>query len=238
VTDRILLLASAQMDISQLPRNASIGTEDPLGARRNVAWSGSDGLFVGSASVGGVIEIPSWPHTEMFVVSKGEVRIENSGNIQTLLPGQGGVIGFGSRAVIEAEADSVWTFFVSVPASVPAEHNAGPVLLDARAALSPSSPPPASALIGPAPSCRRFEAFADVATTQSVGVWEATPYAREVRPHKVHELMHILSGSVELSEPDGRIVTVRKGETVFVPKGAQCGWNSQELVRKFFAVQD
>jgi uncharacterized cupin superfamily protein len=238
VTDRILLLSSAQKDMNQSLRNASIGTRDPLSARRDIAWSGSDGLFVGSASVEGVIEIPSCPHTEMFVVSKGEVRIGRSGFMQTLLPGQGAVVSFGSHARIEAEVGSVWTFFVSVPSSDPAEHNAGPILLDAEAALSPSSPPPASALIGPAPNCRRFETFADVATTQCVGVWEATPYSREVRPHKVHELMHILSGSVELSEPDGRIVTVRKGETVFVPKGAQCGWKSQELVRKFFAVQD
>ena len=109
---------------------------------------------------------------------------------------------------------------------------------DLDATLLPSAPPAVDALIGEAPDCRRCEAFKDSVTSHMTGVWEATPYHRDVRRHKVHELMHIIEGTVQLSQPDGQTVTVAPGETVFVPKGTLCGWRSESVIRKIFVVND
>lgn len=81
--------------------------------------------------------------------------------------------------------------------------------------------------------------FAFASEDESVlsGVWECAP-AREAYPdgYPVHEMMHILSGSVTMTHPDGRSETFRAGDTFFVPKGTPCTWENAETVRKFYMI--
>ena len=70
-----------------------------------------------------------------------------------------------------------------------------------------------------------------------VGIGESTPYQRHGRAHRLHELMHLLEGSVTLADEAGVEVTVNAGDTVFVAKGAFCAWTSTVYVRKVYAVK-
>lgn len=69
------------------------------------------------------------------------------------------------------------------------------------------------------------------------GVWECAP-AREDYPdgYPVHEMMHIISGSVTVTHPDGTVETFKAGDTFFIPKGRPCTWENTETMRKFYMI--
>lgn len=81
--------------------------------------------------------------------------------------------------------------------------------------------------------------FAHAAEDESLlsGVWESAP-AREEYPdgYPVHEMMHVISGSVTLTHPDGRSETFTAGDTFFIPKGSPCIWENTETLRKFYMI--
>lgn len=81
--------------------------------------------------------------------------------------------------------------------------------------------------------------YAYAAEDQSLlsGVWECAP-AREEYPdgYPVHEMMHIISGSVTLTHSDGRPETFKAGDTFFIPKGSPCTWENTETMRKFYMI--
>lgn len=69
------------------------------------------------------------------------------------------------------------------------------------------------------------------------GVWECAP-SREEYPdgYPVHEMMHVVSGSVTLTHPDGTSETFVAGDTFFIPKGRPCTWENTETLRKFYMI--
>ena len=69
------------------------------------------------------------------------------------------------------------------------------------------------------------------------GVWECAP-AREEYPdgYPVHEMMHVISGSVTLTHIDGTDETFVAGDTFFIPKGHPCTWENTETMRKFYMI--
>lgn len=81
--------------------------------------------------------------------------------------------------------------------------------------------------------------FAYAAEDESLlsGVWECAP-AREEYPdgYPVHEMMHVISGSVTLTHPDGNSETFTAGDTFFIPKGSPCTWENTETMRKFYMI--
>ena len=81
--------------------------------------------------------------------------------------------------------------------------------------------------------------FAFAADDESLlsGVWECAP-AREEYPdgYPVHEMMHIISGSVTLTHSDGTSETFTSGDTFFIPKGSPCTWENTETMRKFYMI--
>ena len=68
------------------------------------------------------------------------------------------------------------------------------------------------------------------------GVWECAPCREEIDSYPVHEMMTVLSGSVTLTDPDGRQETFTRGDTFFVAKGAPCVWEITETLRKFYMI--
>ena len=81
--------------------------------------------------------------------------------------------------------------------------------------------------------------FAYAAEDESLlsGVWEVAP-TREAYPdgYPVHEMMHLISGSLTLSHPDGRVEELKAGDTFFIPKGTPCVWENTEPLRKFYMI--
>lgn len=233
----ILLLARAGGGAVETPfRMGRLGQDDPFAAAREIAWTGPDAISAGRCRFAGVSEIAAFPHTEAVVVVSGRLRLSQpGGETLVLAAGEGGVIAHGTALSVDAGAGAQWVF-----CAVTGKTSATPGLtrLAADAPLAPSAAPGAELLVGPTPQCRSFNAFTDEATRFRAGTWDSTPYRRISRPHRVNELMHLVSGSVELTGADGGVTRVETGDSVFVAHGADCAWDGNEPVAKFYVVQE
>jgi len=90
--------------------------------------------------------------------------------------------------------------------------------------------------VGDAPTQHAQCYFTDMTGQMTVGQWQSTPFERAPGPFPRHELMHLLEGSVTLTDGDGVEHHFSAGDTLFVPRGAVCGWKSSETVRKFYCI--
>lgn len=228
------LLALADGTAASAFPPAALGSSDPFGDVRRVAYLGADGISAGIVQASGEFVVEEFPHTEMLVVHAGRVTLQDEQQTLDLSAGDSVVIGLGTALRVQAQAGSFWAFCAL---SQGAERKPGLAPLDPRAALNPSQGPDAQILIGPAPQCRSHNTFVDSASNLLIGVWDSTPYARHARPHKVHELMHLIEGSVTLQLADGVELKVNAGDTVFVAQGTPCAWESKVYVRKLYVVK-
>ena len=214
---------------------AALGSADPFTAGREIAWR-TPAAAAGRVGFAGALDVEAFPHTETMIVLAGALTLSVDGApALTVAPGSGVVVARGTRLRIEAPAGTRWAFYAATAGTAAAP---GITLLGADAALTPSAAPPIEVLIGSTPACRSFNAFTDEAANLRAGTWDSTPYARVSRPHKLSELMHILQGSVDLTGEDGTVFTVGQGDTVLVPQGAPCAWDSRVPVAKFYVVQE
>jgi uncharacterized cupin superfamily protein len=230
----VLLLARADNGpVATVFQPGRLTADDPFAEGRQIAALHDDGIAAGTLRINGTLNVPHYPFTEMLVVHRGVVTLRGDQSVE-LHPGQSAVIGRGTAVRIDASEDSFCAFFAATRAN--GADKPGVFLIDARATLTPSSPPEAAVLIGPTPQCRTNNLFEDTASPVRVGVWDSTPYVRTARAHKVHELMHLIEGTVELTHEDGTRLVANVGDTVFVQKGAVCAWTSTVYVRKFYGV--
>lgn len=216
-------------------RRAAFGPDDPFARCRDIAWEGPDSMSAGRVSFIGELNVERYPHTETLVVVEGELRLSAPGAAPLVAgPGAGAVIAGGTAVHIEAATRAR---FVFCAAASGATAKPGVTALHADADFKPSTPPPAEALLGPAPQCRSDNVFTDEQAQVRAGTWDSTPYHRIVRPHRMNEFMHLLAGSVRFASPDGSVLSAGTGDAVFVPQGAPIGWESSERVAKFYVVQ-
>jgi uncharacterized cupin superfamily protein len=228
------LLALADGNPASAFTPAALGQADPFGQVRQVAYLGDDGLSAGIVQASGDFVIEDYPHIEMLVVHAGQVTLQDEQQTIELSVGASVVVGRGTALRVRAQAGSLWAFCAL---SQGAERKPGLTPLDPRAALNPSQGLDAQILISAAPQCRSHNAFSDSTSNLQVGVWDSTPYTRRARPHKMHELMHLIEGSVTLQLADGVELKVNTGDTVFVPQGTPCAWESSVYVRKLYVVK-
>ncbi|CAN1602219.1 cupin domain-containing protein [Pseudomonas sp. B21-028] len=228
----------ARADGTPVPTTFTAGplsAGDPFGAQRRTAYTSPGDITAGVVEASGQFSTDEYPYAEMIVVHSGRVTLQSLGSTLELGPGDSAVIGRGSPLRVEVQGDAVWAFCADIQNI--GERNPGLTLLDPLAALSPSIPPDAEILISSTPQCRSHGMFVEEPTNLLIGVWDSTPYTRRSRPHKLHELMHLIEGSVTLQAADGSELVVNTGDTVFVPKGVPCAWKSTVYVRKFYAVK-
>ncbi|MCY1355396.1 hypothetical protein D9M69_418160 [compost metagenome] len=228
------LLALADGNPASAFTPAALGQADPFGQVRQVAYLGDDGISAGVVQASGDVVVEDYPHIEMLVVHSGQVRLQDEQQTLELSVGDSVVIGRGTALRVQAQAGSLWAFCAL---SQGEERKPGLTSLEPRAALNPSQGPDAQILISPAPQCRSHNAFSDGTSNLQVGVWDSTPYVRRARPHKMHELMHLIEGSVTLQLADGVELKVNTGDTVFVAQGTPCAWESDVYVRKLYVVK-
>ncbi|MBX8517241.1 cupin domain-containing protein [Pseudomonas cichorii] len=211
-----------------------LNSSDPFARQRRIAFIDGQGIAAGLVNLSESLSVEDYPYTEMLVVHRGAITLRSGDNCITVSLGESAVIGRGTGLQIEAQPNSQWAFCAATQATGP--DKPGITLIEQYAPLTPSSPPEASILIGTAPQCRSNNIFEDTASTLRIGVWDSTPYERFARPHKIHELMHLIEGSVDLQLENGPTLSVKPGDTVFVAQGAPCKWTSTVYVRKFYAV--
>lgn len=70
----------------------------------------------------------------------------------------------------------------------------------------------------------------------SVGVWECAPCREEIDAYPCDEMMHVLGGSVTLTDREGNAQTFTAGDTFFIAKGTPCVWEITETLRKFYML--
>ena len=68
------------------------------------------------------------------------------------------------------------------------------------------------------------------------GVWECAPCKEEIESYPVHEMMTIISGSLTLTDANGRADSFTAGDVFFIPRGTKCTWHITETLRKFYMI--
>lgn len=213
----------------------SIGVDDPLAGKREVIWTDDENTFAGRTTVGGAGFSGLYRHTEMLIVRTGVVRVIAGGQANELTPGHAAVIPAGAEVEIEGSENASWFFYAALQTSAASNEPRLPVFMTGYEDLQPSPPPAADVLKTSTPVCGVLEGISDTGTGSRYGVWAATPYARDVQIHKGHELMYVIEGGMTLSDGNGLSLKLEPGDTVFVPKGSPCGWESTVSMRKFYA---
>ena len=103
-------------------------------------------------------------------------------------------------------------------------------------ALQPSDLTPPDAFTGSDRTELNHTFFATPDESILSGVWQCAPCKEEIESYPVHEMMTVISGSVTLTDADGRSQTFTAGDTFFIPKGTKCTWHITETLRKFYMI--
>jgi uncharacterized cupin superfamily protein len=80
--------------------------------------------------------------------------------------------------------------------------------------------------------------FTDSTGHLTAGVWECTPCTSQIDAYPVDEFCVILSGTVVVTDGDGRAETFKPGDSFVIPKGTKCTWHMPETTRKYFVIFD
>ena len=218
-------------------RQAAFGKADPFALQREIAWEGPDSMAVGRVVFMGELDVASYPHIETIVVVEGELTLTAEGAAPLVLgPDAGAVIGCGTALRIRAASHTRFVFGAAVSTD-PAQGGLAKLPIYADANFKPSATLPPEVLLSLAPECRGDNVFTDDSAHFVSGIWDSTPYHRIVRAHGSNEFMHLVAGGVRFAAPDGSVQSLNKGDTLFVPRGAQVGWESSEHVGKYYVVQ-
>ena len=97
---------------------------------------------------------------------------------------------------------------------------------------------PAASLESGAPQQSGFGYLDEKSTGMSAGVWACTAFTGKMDAYSVHEFMTLIEGSVTIVHKDGSEVTVKAGESFFIPKGTVCQWKQPGNVRKYYVIWD
>ncbi|WP_072392487.1 cupin domain-containing protein [Hyphomicrobium sp. CS1GBMeth3] len=199
----------------------------------------TSGLTVGFWACSPVTaRIGPWSTNEVMILLEGSVTIDHAdGSTLEVMAGEAFFIPKGTICAWRQAGDLKKFFAIhddssGLVATQPDALHARKI--DFGAALTPTEGPASSLLLGAAPTCHEAVAFTDLTGQLTAGIWAAAPYERKAVPSPRHELMHILEGTVTLSDGAGREETFSAGDTCFVPKGAVAGWSSMTPVKKVF----
>jgi len=174
------------------------------------------------------------PQHELLVVLDGEIGIEGKESGGSLRAGSSLVVPKGAsfRWSVADQAKLVFMRYLAEDA----HEGANLIFVDPDVPLSSSGSPAAELLLSETPSCRNNTLYATPTRHWSAGVWDSTPYHRAPMVYAHYELMHILEGSVRITDDQGRATTFGQDSIFLVPKGAKCSWLSEEHVRKVWGI--
>lgn len=179
-------------------------------------------------------QVEALPTDEFVLVLAGRLEIESDTGALVIEQDEGAVLPVGTSFGWRA-SDELLAIIYAVPTEAPGSATA-PLLIDKKAPLSPSNPPPPENLLGPVPSCRAYSDYVSANKEFACGTWDSTPYRRRQIPYRQVELMLLLDGKVTFSDQKGR-VTFRTGDVCMFVRGDGCEWLSEEYVKKVYATQ-
>ena len=104
------------------------------------------------------------------------------------------------------------------------------------AAVLPAVDGPSADLITstPYPSVGREVIYTDSTGQFTVGIWEASAYTRKLAAFKDYELMHLIQGSMTITNAIDESQTFNIGETFIINRGVSNAWHSTDYLRKVY----
>lgn len=190
------------------------------------------GLWEAEANLGRWMD---WPCDEFMVILEGEVVMVEADRETVIGPGECFFIPKGRRCIWN-QAGYVKKIMVlfDVSPGQPAPEAQRIRMIDPATPLAPIPAPDAAILLSATPTQQACTVTSDASGQLTVGLWQSTAYERipVTAPH--HEVMHLLEGSMTLTDGVGRSQTFGPGETLLVPLGTQNAWKSTGTVRKIF----
>ena len=175
----------------------------------------------------------------MYVLEGSVTMVDERGAEQTIRAGEAFIIPKGMPVVWKQTEyiRKLYVIFDDASGMAPEDASALKVIrprpVDALAEIEVDA---SVGFIGGVPTQHGHSYFADMTGQMTVGLWQSTPFERAPAPFPRHELMHLLEGSVTLTDADGVAHNFAAGDTLFVPRGTVCSWKSTETVRKFYCI--
>jgi uncharacterized cupin superfamily protein len=194
------------------------------------------GYACGNARLGQtVFDCSTLPAHVVVVVRRGGVVLRMAdGTCIHLPPGAAAVLPKGLEFQWSSEAGSEFAF-VLLRSNTRTGSISSAIRLDPDVILEPTAGPARELITSlPLPQVRRNVLFREASGRMLVGVWDATPYTRIAAGFAQHELMHIVEGSVRLTDSSGKAVVFRAGDTFLMPRDTPTAWQSEGTVKKIF----
>ena len=174
-----------------------------------------------------------WPVDEFMVIVAGEVVIVEEDRETVVQAGESFFIPKGRRCIWN-QSGYARKYMLMVDDGTNPVASLPVVKVDPDASLTVAPPLPAEILLSAAPVQRDSTLFRNQAGCLTGGVWESTAYSRRLIDFPRHEMMHLLDGSMTLTDGNGDSQTIMAGETVFLPMGTPNAWVSSATVRKVY----
>lgn len=176
-----------------------------------------------------------WPVHEFMIVVSGEIVLIEETAETVVKAGETFFIPKGRRCIWNQATYARKIMLLFEDRDAPDSDGDCPIFkTDTQAPLSPFSPPGAERPDSGAPDQLATTLYQSASGRIELGLWHSTAWTRKRTEFPHHELMHILSGSVTLTEASGTVRQFSAGDTFFVPKGTQNAWHSTEPVHKIY----
>ena len=227
--DTLLVLGRQGIPVAAAA-TADLDTADPFADGRRIAFQDEAGFSSGHVAVSGERIIDDLPHPEVIVLTAGAIAAPS----RSFSKGEGLVLPRGFSGTLKIAPGTQW-FFCAMKAGGEGQERS-PILLDTALARPASAGPAAEVVVGAPPHCHALNLFTDPSGMRA-GVWDVTtPCERTFVPHRVHELMHIITGEVILTHRGGSRELIAAGDTILLPRGAPYAWKSSGEVVKYYCV--
>ncbi|MDB5556300.1 MAG: hypothetical protein JWL86_6284 [Rhizobium sp.] len=179
----------------------------------------------------------AWPVHEFMVIVEGEVVMVEEDRETVVGPGECFFIPKGRRCIWNQSgyAKKFMVIFDDL-SGVPTDGSLPIMKLDPDVPLQHCPSPPAETLISPVPEQFYHPYFTDPTGQLDIGVWQTTSVHGKLIAEPHHEVMHLIEGSVTLTDDGGTSQTFHAGDTFLVPAGTPHSWKSDSIVRKFYCI--
>ncbi|GGB30996.1 cupin domain-containing protein [Allosediminivita pacifica] len=161
------------------------------------------------------------------IVTEGRARVGTAGEF-----GAGeAVVTQGATKIEAVDSGSSWVTVRCGDADLSGD--AMPLRPSDHPELPSCDPTPADLLLSGPPAQHDLTLFKDQACNFAAGFWDTTAYHRKSIAFPKFEVMHMLSGWIELTLDEGGTHRFEAGDTFLIAKGTRCDWRTGGMGKIF-----
>ena len=176
-----------------------------------------------------------YPVNALYLLLDGQAMVLEKGRVTRLRAGDAVIIPKGTPCTWR-QTGALKAFFAKFDG--PAElKNPEPLVVQKihrKISLLPTVPPSREVFLSAKPKQRDRTYFVDATQQFNAGVWESTPYASKLRTQDCHEWVHLIQGSVTITDSHGNAQQFNAADTFLIPRGTPYAWTSDMMVRKLY----